>query len=206
MGRWSTQWDLTSSPLPTGYATVACSLSKQMPLLTPTDRRNQALYSTPARTPISLSFSIHAPHIMDRWNTQWDLTSSALPRECATVACSLSKQMPLLAPTDRRNQALYSTPARTPISLGSRIQASHIMGRWNTHWDLTSSAVRDSCKTAPATLFKQMPLLAPTDRRNQAVYSTSARTPISLSSRNHGPLEYALGPHLQCYAYRMRLS
>ena len=22
----------------------------------------------------------------------------------------------------------------------------------------------------------------------------------------HGPLEYALGPHLQCYAYRMRLS
>ena len=40
---------------------------KQMPLFTLTDRRNQALYSTPARTQISLSFSIHAPHIMGSW-------------------------------------------------------------------------------------------------------------------------------------------
>ena len=59
--------------------------------------------------------------------------------------------MPLLAPTGRRNHTVNSTSARTPISLSSRIQAPHIMGRQNMHWDLTSSAMPTGCASADAT-------------------------------------------------------
>ena len=94
--------------------------------------------------------SSHLPSL-GHWNTHWDLTSSALPAEYAPAAATLFKQVPLLAPTGRRNQAVYSTSARTPISLSSRIQAPHITGQLNTHWDLTSSAMPTGCASADAT-------------------------------------------------------
>ena len=69
---------------------------------------------------------------LGRWDTHLRHTSSALPAQYAPAAAALFKQMPLLAPTGRRNQAVYSTSARTPISLSSRIQAPHSMGRTGT--------------------------------------------------------------------------
>ena len=191
--------------MPDSCTTAPAALFKQMPLLAPTGRRNQAVYSTSAPTLISLSSRIQAPHIMGRWNTHWDLTSSAVPDSCTTAPAALFKQMPLLAPTGRRNQAVYSTSAPPPISLSSRIQAPHIMGRWNTHWDLTSSALPDSCTTAPAALF-QTDAAPRTDRPSQSSslldLCTDTNQPqlADPGTAHHGPLEYALGPHLQCPA------
>ena len=50
-------------------------------------------------------------------------------------------------------------------SLSSRIQAPHSMGRWNTHWDLTSSAMPTGCASADATLgaLSAVPLPARTE-------------------------------------------
>ena len=75
-----------------------------------------------------------------RHRTSWAAgirTGTSPPVPCLTAARQhlphFFKQMPLLAPTGRRNQAVYSTSAPTPISLSSPIQAPHIMGRWNMH-------------------------------------------------------------------------
>ena len=64
-------------------------------------RRKQAVYSTSARTSIRLSSRIHAPHITRRWNTQWDLTSSAVPAGSAPAA---------FAPLRIQPQTLFSPP------------------------------------------------------------------------------------------------
>ena len=62
-----------------------------------------------------------------------------------------------------------------------------VTGRWTTQWDLTCNALPPGYALATSALSKQVPLLAPPVLRDHAVYSTSTRTPISLSSRIHAP-------------------
>ena len=59
---------------------------------TPPLHGHQSAYSTSTRTPITLSSRIHAPHITGRWNTQWDLTCNALPRERTSPPSALQMQ------------------------------------------------------------------------------------------------------------------
>eukprot|EP01043_Picozoa_sp_COSAG02_P071863 COSAG02_NODE_13310_length_1411_cov_11.904726_1_plen_176_part_10 len=87
--------------------------------------------STSARTSIRLSSRIHAPHITRRWNTQWDLTSTAVPAGSAPAASTLSKQqMQILAPP-----AVASKPSIRPLhghqsasALGSMHHTSRAAG------------------------------------------------------------------------------
>ena len=134
----------------------------------------------------------------------------------ATAASTLIYvEMPLLKPpvyhTLFRDQALYLTPARTPISLSFSIRALHIMGCWNTQWDLTSSALPAGYATAPCRTF-QTDATPHTYRPSQSSRPVDACTDTNQPQLLHpctthrGPLEYAVGSHLECSACRIRDS
>ncbi len=111
----------------------------------------------------------------------------------------------------RRKQAVYSTSARTSIRLSSRIHAPHITRRWNTQWDLTSTAVPAGSAPAASTLSKQqMPSShRPPSQASRLFDLCTDINPPQLSdpcTTHHAPLEYTVGSHLQCCACRIRGS
>eukprot|EP01043_Picozoa_sp_COSAG02_P056102 COSAG02_NODE_6603_length_3466_cov_16.150876_4_plen_320_part_01 len=270
------QWDLTSSARPAGYAIASYALSKPMPLLTPTDRRNQAVQSIPCthtnqpqlldpctthHGPLEYAVGSHlirdslfrtfqtdaTPHtdrpsqssrpvnpythahpsasaLRSKHHTSWAAEKTVTTHLqcsllCSRPACRIRASRIHTFPirwrsSHRPTVAIKPSSrslARTPISLSSQIKAPHTMGRWNTQWDLTSSARPAGYAIASYALSKPMPLLTPTDRRNQAVQSipcTHTNQPQLLDpcTTHHGPLEYAVGSHLKRSTCQIRDS
>ena len=149
---------------------------------------------------------------MRHWNLHLLLTYNALPAGSRQSLPQYANKWRSAHHLFSSGEAVYSTSTRTAFNVSSQPNASHIMQRSNMQLALTYNALLAT--KAPATLAlcvsKQMPL------QNRPAFATKPSTrPLhghqspqlaDPGTAHHEPLEYALGPHLQCCAYRMRLS